>query len=121
MGYCFRQRPRKRQAPEGHLVLQCLHYLKARGYTAGKIKVQGSPLPGGRGFLFDPYRMTGLPDIFAFKQGGTWYDIMYGIECKNGKNTQTDNQLAFQKLFHFPPSRVYLVIRSLDELVSVVK
>lgn len=109
------QRPRKRQAPENHLVLQIIHYLRACGLTAGKIKTQGSPKAGG-GFLFDPYRITGLPDIFAWDKQG----VMYGIEAKAGKNTQSANQKAFQGLFHKPPDRIYLVVYSLEEIQKIV-
>ena len=106
----------KRGNPEGHIVLQILHYLRAIGCTAGKVKVKGSPKAGG-GFLFDPYLMTGLPDIFCFDKN----DIMYGIEVKAGKNNQTPNQVQFQQLFHLSPSRIYLIAYSLEDVMAVIK
>jgi hypothetical protein len=108
---------RKRKSPERTLVLQILHYLRARGWTAGKVKTTGAF--NGKGYIFDPYLLTGLPDIFAFKQEGAWCPVMLGIECKVEKNTQTSNQVAFQKLFHFPPSRIYLVARSLGDIQKI--
>lgn len=120
MGYRFPQRIRKRDNPEGKLVLSCLHYLRARGYEAYKVKTQGSPKVGG-GFIFDPYRLTGMPDIFAFKRSSNWYDVMYGFECKTQTGRQTDNQEVFEKLFHFPPSRIYAVIRSIADIEAILK
>jgi len=109
---------RKRQNPENHLVLQIIHYLRACGLVCGKIKTQGSPKVGG-GFLFDPYRITGLPDILASdRRKGN--NILYAIECKAGKNKQSPNQVAFQEIFHYPPSRQYLVIYSLEEIQKIV-
>lgn len=105
-------RPRKRGNPENQLVLQILHYLKAVGLIAGKVKVKGSFSKRGA-FIFDPYLMTGLPDIFAFDEKNK---VMYGVECKVGNNTQSANQKTFQELFHNPPERVYLVAYSLEDV-----
>jgi hypothetical protein len=112
-------RPRKRDNPENHLVLQIIHYLRTCGLTCGKIKTQGSPKVGG-GFLFDPYRITGLPDILASdRRNGK--NILYALECKIGKNKQSPNQQNFQEIFHYPPSRQYLVIYSLEEIQEIIK
>lgn len=110
-------RPRKRGSPENHLVLQILHYLKARGLVAGKVKVKGSFSKRGA-FILDPYLMTGLPDIFAFDTNNK---VMYGIEAKVGSNSQSANQKSFQELFHNPPSRVYLVVYSLEDIQQAIK
>ncbi len=109
-------RPRKRGSPENHLVLQILHYLRARGLTAGKVKVKGSFSKKGA-FILDPYLMTGLPDIFAFDDKNK---VMYGVECKVGSNIQSPNQRNFQELFHNPPGRVYLVAYSLEEIQKII-
>lgn len=104
--------PRKRGSPENHLVLQILHYLKAVGLVAGKVKVKGSFSKRGA-FILDPYLMTGLPDIFAFDEKNK---VMYGIEAKIKGNTQSANQRSFQELFHNPPGRIYLVAYSLEDV-----
>jgi hypothetical protein len=101
--------PRKAQ-PERGIVLDILKELAYNGWRCGKVKVSGAVKKGG-GFIFDPYTMRGLPDIFAFKNG-----VMLGVECKAGKNHQTPYQKEFQKLFHHPPDRIYVVARSYDDV-----
>ena len=83
---------------------------------AGKVKVKGSPKVGG-GWIFDPYLMRGLPDIFAFNYKSK---VMLGIECKVNSNKQTDDQETFECYFNHPPERIYLIIRSLEELQKAI-
>jgi hypothetical protein len=111
--------PHKRGNPEGAIVLQIIKSLRARGLDAYKIKTQGSPYKGR--FIFDSYRLTGLPDILAWKPSDTWVETLYGLEVKNNSNTQTPNQKSFQKIFHFPPSRIYAVVHSVEEALEIVK
>ena len=109
------QRPRKRGNPEGHIVLQCIKYLRLKGYEAYKVKTQGSPKTGG-GFLFDPYRLTGWGDILAWKNK----EQLFMFECKVDSNKQTPNQIFFQNFWHYPPSRQYYIIHSLEELQEII-
>ena len=111
----FLNRPRKKQSPENHLVLQCIHYLRARGYEAYKIKTQGTPYKGR--FLFDPYRLTGLGDLLAWKTP----EQLIMCECKINRNKQTTNQIFVQSFWHYPPTRIYAVINSLEELQKIIK
>lgn len=117
MGYNpeFLQRPRKRGNPEAHLLLQCLKYLDVSGWHCGKVKVKGSFSKQGH-FIIDRYLMRGLPDAFAFKNG-----IMLAIETKIHSNKITPEQEIFKTHFHSPPTRVYLTVYSLDDLISAVK
>ena len=105
--------PRKHQ-PERRVVLTILKELAYNDWACGKVKVQGSPKQGG-GFLYDPYMMRGLPDIFAFKGS-----VMLGIECKAGANKQTPYQCAFQKYFHHPPYRLYILARSWEDVAKAI-
>ncbi len=107
---------KKRNQPEAGIVLSILKYLYSKGHWCGKIKTKGAPNPKG-GFIKDWYQMRGLPDIFSFSPDG----IMYAIECKAGKNEPTDFQKKFQKYFHKPPHRIYLVVYSCDELSAIIK
>jgi hypothetical protein len=115
------QRPRKRSNPEGAIVLQIIKSLRARGYEAYKIKTQGSPYKGR--FIFDPYRLTGLPDILAWKKeaGDTWVKELFALEVKSKVGVQSSNQKFFESIFHFPPSRNYAVVRSVEEALKAVK
>ena len=115
------QRPRKRSNPEGAIVLQIIKSLRARGYEAYKIKTQGSPYKGR--FIFDPYRLTGLPDILAWKKeiGDIWVKELFALEVKTETNSQTENQKFFESVFHFPPTRNYAVVRSVEEALKAVK
>ncbi len=108
-------RPHKRGNPEACLVRAILIYLKSRDWIAGKVKVRGFKTE--RGWINDPLMLTGLPDIFAFNDETK---VMLGIEAKINNNFQTENQKVFQQLFHFPPSRIYAVIHSLEELQKIV-
>jgi hypothetical protein len=54
-----------------------------------------------------------LPDIFAFDEKNK---IMYGIEAKIKGNSQSDNQISFQQLFHNPPGRIYLLAYTLEDI-----
>lgn len=96
--------------------MQILHYVRACGLAAGKIKTFAAFKPG-QGYLADPYQFTGLPDIIAFDDDKK---IMYAIEAKVNGNTQSENQKAFQQLFHAPPGRIYLVIYSLEEIQKII-
>jgi len=75
---------------ESHLVKQCLQYLNLKHIdcwrnNSGALKTES----GG----FVRFGAMGSPDIFAFinKQ-------LVGIECKYGKNKQSDNQKQFEKM-----------------------
>jgi len=105
------QRPRKRQAPEAHIVLQILKYLSLKNHYCGKIKTKGSFTKQGA-FILDKYQMIGLPDILSFSPDGT----LFAIECKAGKNILTPQQEKFKQLFHSPPTRIFLTAYSLDDV-----
>lgn len=55
---------------------------------------------------------TGSPDIFAIIKGQ-----IYGIEVKDIKGKQNDNQIEFQKGFE-KAGGVYILARSLDEVLK---
>lgn len=108
------ERRAKRGNPEAHLLLQIIKYCKLKGCYVGKVKVKGSF--NKRGFIFDPYLLTGLPDAFCFKGG-----IMYAIETKVKGNKQTPNQETFQEHFHNPPDRIYIIAYKLEDVMEWVK
>ncbi len=113
MGYSFRFR--KRDNPEGRIVLNILKNLAWNGYFCGKIKVKGVIKAKG-GFAYDPYTLRGAPDILAIKD-----DIILGIEVKAGKNTLTPHQQTFRTHFHNPPNRLYLEVHSWEEVAKALK
>lgn len=102
--------------PEGVLVKQIIWELRSRGLKAGKVKVMGVRNANGS-YRNDKYLFLGLPDIVAFDEKNK---IMYAIEAKSGYNKQSDEQKEFQRLFHCPPSRIYAVIYSIDELDTLM-
>ena len=53
---------------------------------------------------------VGSPDIFALKGG-----ILYGIEVKTTKGTQSDHQIEFQKNME-THGGIYFVARSIDDV-----
>jgi hypothetical protein len=112
----YNTRPKRRNQPEGKVVLEILHNLAHLNWFCGKVKVKGIILPNNRGFAFDRYAMRGLPDIFAFKDG-----VMLGIECKAGKNTTTEQQEEFKNHFHSPPNRIYVVARNWQDVASKIQ
>jgi len=114
MGYRFPQQIRKRQAPEGKLLLLVLKYLNAEGWDCGKVKVKGSFTTKGA-FIFDRYLMRGLPDALAFKGSR-----MLAIETKAGSNSLTEEQIRFKKNFHYPPYREYVEVRSIADLKAIL-
>jgi hypothetical protein len=108
---------RKRASPEGALVLQIIKSLRARGWEAWKIKTQGSPKTGG-GWIIDRYRLLGWGDVIAWVTPAR----LYMFEVKAGTAYgQTDNQSAFEKIWHYPPGREYHVIHSWADVERVIK
>jgi hypothetical protein len=108
-------RPRQKNTPETHLRRQALIYLRLKGHVAGKVNVIGTPLKTGR-FIASPDLLRGLPDIFSFAPDKT----MYAWELKCGKNDLTSFQKIFRDNFHYPPTRQYFVIRSVEELQKII-
>lgn len=104
----------RRKQPEAHLLLQILKLLRLKGLKVGKVKVKGTQNPRGN-FILDPYLMRGLPDAIAFDK-----DVMYAIETKIKGNSQTPDQKEFEKLFHLPPSRIYILAYSWEGVESII-
>ena len=104
----------RRKQPEAHLLLLIIKLLRLHGLKVGKVKVKGTQSPRGN-FILDPYLMRGLPDAIAFDK-----DVMYAIETKVKGNSQTPDQKEFEKLFHYPPSRIYILAYSWEDVESVI-
>ena len=117
MGYNLNwNRPRKRQAPEGVVQLQIIHYLKSIGAVVGKTRTMG--VKRGNSYCFDIYTMRGKADLEAFHKG-----VMYAIECKApGKSIEKDSdQDHYCQVFHAPPSRIFIEADCLEDVTSVIK
>lgn len=110
-------RPHKRDNPERRLQVQCCIYLYSLGWISGIVKNIGSPNKFG-GHILDRYQMRGTPDIIAFSPDKK---VMLAIEAKIKNNPQSDFQKMWQENFHLPPSRIYAIIRSRQELEDVIK
>lgn len=93
---------------EGDLVRAALNYLKAVGVLAWR---------NNTGMLFDRtgrpvrYGFTGSGDIFGITAGGRFLSI----ECKVGKNKESDSQKQF-RMDVVAAGGLAIVIRSLDDL-----
>ena len=105
-------RTKKRDNKEGRLQLAILHYLKSINLPAGKVKTKGSFNKGS--FIKDMYQWTGLPDLLVFTP-----ELLF-LEIKVGKNTQTPNQKDFQE-FCKKANVKYFVVKSLEDVISVIK
>lgn len=80
----------------------------------GKVKVKGTLNRQGR-FILDRELMKGLPDAFAFDG-----PVMYAIETKIKGNYQTPEQKDFERLFHSPPSRIYILAYSWEDVEGAI-
>ena len=101
--------PRKRDNPEGRLVLSILKELRWRGHYAAKMKVKGG-IKQGRVMFRDPYQAVGLPDIIAFTPGLSF------IEAKAPKGVQTPHQKDFQA--HCDKAGIpYILARSVNDVL----
>jgi len=102
---------KSRQQPEREIQLAILKYMKARGWTCGKIKTTGARR--GKAFLFDPYQFRGIADLLAF----TPYGLCF-IEVKAGKNQLSPDQIRFEELCKLSGT-CYIVARSLDDIIKI--
>ena len=57
--------------------------------------------------------IKGAPDIFAIKDG-----ICYGIEVKDVKGRQNENQIAFQQAFE-EAGGVYILAKRLEDVYQI--
>ena len=64
---------------------------------------------------FIRFGAVGSPDIFAMKGG-----VIYGIEVKNEKGKQSEDQKAFQFAFEASGGK-YILARSIDDVASWIK
>lgn len=97
------------------MLLQIIKLLRLKGLIVGKVKVKGTSNRQGR-FILDPYLMKGLPDAFAFAG-----PVMYAIETKVPGNHQTPDQKEFERLFHSPPTRIYVLAYSWEDVEKALK
>lgn len=109
---------KRRDQPEARLLKHILIMLKLKGILAGKVKSKGSSIMRGavRTFIKDKRQMIGLPDAFAFDGR-----IMYAIETKIKPNTPTDEQRFFEKFFHHPPHRVYILAYDWESVEDTIE
>ena len=63
----------------------------------------------------DP-RMSGLPDVFAFREGVT---LLLEIKTKTGKLRPSQVEFAEQVKPHLFETLIYAVIRDVDELIAL--
>lgn len=112
MSFYYRDnRIKKRDNPEGRLVLDIIHYLRAKGYTVGKVKVKGGY--GKRGFIRDPYVFLGFPDLCCFTK-----DKIVFIEAKSKTGVMSDWQKCFQECCE-RCGVSYIVARSVEDVIDV--
>lgn len=103
---------KKRDNPEGRLVLDIIKYLRAKGYTVGKVKVKGGI--GKHGFIRDPYTFRGVADLLCFTR-----DKIGFIEVKapNG-GKQSDWQKCFQECCD-RCGVMYILARSVEDCYGI--
>ena len=84
-----------------------LEYLKAKGILHWR---QNSGSKGKYKFT----SINGISDIIAIKEG-----IFYGIEVKDIKGKQNENQIEFQRLLE-KAGGIYILARSLDDVIEKI-
>jgi hypothetical protein len=102
----------KKGNPEGHIQLQILHYLRAKGYVCGKTKTMG--VRRGNVFFYDPFTFRGYPDISCFAN-----NKLYFIEVKSPKGVQSQEQKNFQFLCD-EAGIYYILARKLEDVSSII-
>ena len=97
-------------------LLVCKHLLY-RGWEGGKLNVWGTYSHKQKKYIKDEYLLKGIPDVLFHKS-----DILLAVECKVGKNVQSDFQIEFQKWFHRPElKRYYLLAYDLDTVLNYIE
>ena len=102
----------RKGSPEGHIQLQIIHYIKARGWVVGKTKTMG--VRRGKSFCFDPYTFRGFSDLVAFVN-----HKIYFIEVKSKTGQQSDDQKEFQKCVE-DAGLTYILARSVEDVMKEV-
>lgn len=99
---------------EKQLTLAVLHYLKAVGAVAGKIKSFGYK-HRKFGYIKDYWQWTGIPDVLCFYKHRHIY-----FECKRDEHCkQSDDQKRFEELCK-EANVEYYVIRSIDDVKDAI-
>ncbi|MFH1640499.1 MAG: hypothetical protein ABIA66_00910 [Candidatus Omnitrophota bacterium] len=110
---------RHRQHHEARITAQIITYLKdiLKAYC-GKTKTMGvfREEDGKKFYCNDRNLMIGKADIECF-----WRKVMYAIEVKAPGNDQTEAQRVYEKFFHKPPWRIYLVARKVEDVSRVIR
>lgn len=106
------QRPRKRQAPEAHLVRNIITYLNLKGFRAAKIKTHGVWDEVSKGYRADPNAWRGVPDILCFTPA------LIFIECKSATGVQSSYQKLFQDYCN-KAGVIYILARDLSDIQKV--
>lgn len=101
---------KKRNNPEGRIVLDIIHYLRAKGYAVGKMKSMGVFREGH--YCKDKYLFLGLPDVLCFTR-----DKIVFIEAKAGTK-QSDWQKCFQECCE-RCGVSYILARSVEDVFNV--
>ena len=96
---------------ETELDSACQQYLTLKGifYWRNNTGALVSEYKGKKRFI--RYGATGSPDIFALKDGK-----LIGIECKFGKNKQSEGQIEFQRQMEKNGAK-YLLIYDIEQLL----
>lgn len=107
---------------EDTLQIQCVAWFRAQ-HSAHAMLLHHSPNGGKRNAIeaLKFKRMgtiSGFPDLILMIPNKSYHGLF--VELKVGKNKQTENQIRFEK--EVTNQRyAYVVCRSLDEFMSVVK
>ena len=106
-------RPIKNKSPESQLVMQIIHYLRAKNKPCGKTKTRGLFNKQGQ-WCADPYLFTGFPDITVFTPR------LIFIEAKSLTGKQSEEQKTFQS-FCEKAGIPYILARRLEDVTEVIK
>jgi len=97
---------------EGDIQKSICDYLKAKGYFFWREGNQRRVVNGRH--CKSAFEINGKPDIFLFDGAMT-----IAIEVKTDKGKQSQSQKEFARMWEVEPIRVYRVVRSVNEVISM--
>ena len=96
---------------ETHLKNSILDYLKYKGIFCWLTNTQGNFSKRSNSYYKNPRLLSGVADIIGILPSGK----LFAIECKVGKNKQSDRQFEFQKRVE-ENHGLYLLAYSLEDV-----
>ena len=93
----------------------CLDYCKLKNVFAKRLNVGGMISHKDGKYIYNPYTARGMSDLLIVVEG-----LAIFAEIKRPTGKQSDNQRLFQAEAERAGAR-YVIIRSLDDLIEIIK